>query len=242
MTNKTREGARSQGVFHNIRSPGMFARHPRIGLAMFVVGSLVFAFVAHNVVNNGSLVAWDDSMARSLQAKAQDSPPWIHAIMVAGYYIGNQLIAAIGIVLGIYFLRKRCWRELVMLINGFGISALLFLLLVHSFDRARPVYESRVEDLPGFPSGHAVAVAASYGLLLYFFFPRIESRAGKVWGLAGVLIVSLYVLYSRAFLGGHYPSDLVAGFAVGIAWSGLAHTAVELIFQKRDGVTVKRES
>jgi undecaprenyl-diphosphatase len=228
------------GVFHNIRSPEIFARHPLVGVAMFIFGTLVFAFIAHNVVTNGPLVAWDNSIARDLHTRELNSPPWVQALMTAGYYVGDQLVAAIGVVLGIYFLRQRCWREFVMVASGFGVSALLFLLLAHTFDRPRPIADPRVEGLPGFPSGHAVAVVASYGLLLYFFIPKMASRAVKVCVIAGVCFVALYVLYSRAFEGGHYPTDLVAGCAVGIAWSGLAHTVVELIFRKRSCVKATR--
>lgn len=206
---------------------------------MFVFGSLVFGIIAHSVVTNGPLLAWDVPIANALHTMAHNAPAWINAIMIAGYYIGNQLIAVIGVVLGIYFLRQRCWRELVMLVNGFAVSALLFLLLVHTFDRPRPDFEVpiwREESIPSFPSGHAIAVACSYGLLLYFFVPKISSRARKVWVLVGGALVSLYVLFSRAYLGGHYVTDLVAGYAVGIAWSGLAHTVVEWICHKRKRV------
>jgi len=217
----------------------MFARHPFIGVAMFIFGSLVFGVIAHSVVTNGPLLAWDVPLANILHTMAHNAPQWVNAIMIAAYYIGNQLIAAIGVFLGIYFLRKHCWRELAMLVNGFAVSALLFLLLAHTFDRPRPDFEVpiwREEGMPGFPSGHAIAVACSYGLLLYFFVPKISSLSRKVWVLAGMAIVSLYVLFSRAYLGGHYLTDLIAGCAVGIAWSGLAHTVVERMFRKRNHV------
>lgn len=226
-------------MFHDIRSPGTFARHPLIGVSMLIAGSLVFGLLAYNLVTNGPLLAWDVPLANSLHATALNSPRWVNGIMIAGYYVGDQLVAAIGVVLGIYFLRRRYWRELTMLANGFGVSALIFLLLSHIFNRPRPVFESqiwRLEPIPGFPSGHAIAVVASYGLLVYFFVPKISSRAGRALAIAGVLLVGLYVLFSRAFLGDHFLTDLVAGCAVGIAWSGLAHTVVERIFRKRTRV------
>ena len=230
------QSTHSEGVFHNIRSPGTFARYPLIGLAMFIVGSLVFGLLAYNVVTHGPLLAWDVPLANSLHATALNSPGWVRAIMIAGYYVGDQLVAAIGIVLAIYFLRKRYWRELTMLATGFGVSALLFLLLSRIFDRARPVFDTqiwRVKSIPGFPSGHAIAVVTSYGLLTYLLVPKMPSRRGKAIVIAGALLVALYILFSRLFLGDHFLTDLVAGCAVGIAWAGLAYTAVELLFRKR---------
>lgn len=223
-------------VFRDIRSPGKFARHPRIGLAMFIAGSLIFGITAYSLVTHGPLLAWDVPLANSLHATALQSPRWVNDVMIAGFYVGDQLVILIGLVLGIYFLCKRYWCELVMLVNGFGVSALLFWTLSHIFNRHRPVFETPIwhmKTIPGFPSGHAIAIVCSYGLLLYFFVPKISSRAGKAWMIAGVLFVSLYVLFSRLFVGDHYLTDIVAGCGAGLAWSGLANTVVELLFKKK---------
>jgi undecaprenyl-diphosphatase len=224
------------GMFRNIRSSEKFAKHPLIGLTMFIVGSLIFGILAYNLVNHGPLLAWDVPLADSLHATALASPRWVNDIMIGGFYVGDQLVVLIGVVLGIYFLCKRYWRELVMLCNGFGVSAVIFWVLSHTFNRARPAFETPIwhmKVIPGFPSGHAIAIVCSYGLLLYFFVPKTKSRGGKAWMIAGVLFVSLYVLFSRLFVGDHFLTDIVAGCGVGLAWSGLANTVVELLFRKK---------
>ena len=212
---------------------------------MFLFGSIVFGVVAYNLVTNGPLLAWDAPLAESMYARASHSPEWVRILMIAGYFIGDQLIAVIGILLAIYFLRKRCWRELTMVTFGFGISALLFLALAYTFDRPRPEFEKEIwsganiwghgdgAGLPGFPSGHAIAVISSYGLLTYFLLPKIRSHARKVMVICGVVLVAVYVNFSRLFLCDHFLSDIIAGTAFGIAWLGLAQTAVELLFRKR---------
>lgn len=227
------------GMFRNIRSPEKFAKYPLIGLAMFNIGCLVFGILAYNLVTHGPLLAWDVPLANGLHATALESPRWVNNIMIAGFYIGDQLVVLIGVVLGIYFLCKRYWRELVMLVNGFGVSAIIFWLLSHTFNRSRPVFETPIwhmKVIPGFPSGHAIAIVCSYGLLLYFFVPKMKSRTGKAWMIGSVLFVSLYVLFSRLFVGDHFLTDIVAGCGVGLAWSGLANTVVELLFCKRNRV------
>ena len=240
--------ARSRGVFHDIRSPEWFAGHPLIGLAMFLFGGLVFGIFAYHLVTNGPLLKWDVPLAERMHATAVQGPAWVKYIMIAGYFVGDQVILLIGIVFAIYFLRKRYWRELTMLTCGFGISALLFLLLAHTFDRPRPDFEPELwnganiwggaEDgegthLPSFPSGHAIAVASSYGLLAYFFVPKIRSRARKALAIGGLLLIALYVNVSRLYLCDHFLTDMIAGTAFGIAWLGLAQTSVELLFRKR---------
>ncbi len=241
--------SRSRGVFHDIRSPGIFARYPLIGLAMFLFGGFVFGLCAYNLVSNGPLLKWDVPLAERMHATALQGPEWVRYIMIAGYFIGDQVIALIGIILAIYFLRKRCWRELTMLTCGFGISALLFLLMAHTFDRPRPDFEPELwgganlwgggegtTHLPSFPSGHAIAVISSYGLLAYFFVAKIRSRAGKALLIGAVLLIAVYVNFSRLYLCDHFLSDLIAGTAFGFAWLGLAQTTVELLFRKRSPV------
>jgi undecaprenyl-diphosphatase len=223
-------------MFHHIRSPEKFEQYPIIGLAMLVFGVLILGVIAYSVMTHGPLLAWDGPLANSLHATALNSPGWLIGIMIAGYYVGGQLIAVIGVVLGIYFVRQRSWRELTMLAVGAGGSGLLFRLISNIVDRPRPVFETQIWEIhviPGFPSGHASAVVAFYGLLAYFFVPKISSWLGKATVIAGALFIALYVGFSRIFVGHHFLTDLVAGYAMGIAWSGLAYTLIEMIFRNK---------
>jgi membrane-associated phospholipid phosphatase len=230
--------SRSKSIFHDICSPRLFAKHPWVGVAMFFFGSVVFGVLAYNLVNNGPLLRWDLPLARSLHTASLHSPEWVKALMIAGYYVGDQAIIVIGVVLAIYFVLKRSWCELTMLTCGFGISALLFLALSHSFDRPRPHLQPEIwpgpsTHMPGFPSGHAIAVVSSYGLLTYFLLPKIRSRSRKALVIAAVALLGLYVNFSRLFVCDHFLTDIIAGTAVGIAWLGFAQTAVELLFRKK---------
>ena len=86
--------------------------------------------------------------------------------------------------------------------------------------------------MPGFPSGHAIAVVSSYGLLTYFFLPKIKSRSRKLLMIAGMVLLGLYVNFSRLYVCDHFLTDIIAGTAVGVAWLGLAQTTVERLFRK----------
>jgi undecaprenyl-diphosphatase len=59
--------------------------------------------------------------------------------------------------------------------------------------------------------------------------------------VAAALLIMGFVGFSRIFTGGHYLTDILAGYAVGIAWSGVVYTLIELYFQKRRGQNVKKE-
>ena len=51
--------------------------------------------------------------------------------------------------------------------------------------------------------------------------------------VAAALLIIAFVGFSRVFSGGHYLTDVLAGYAVGIAWFGVAYTLIEIYFQKR---------
>src|SRR5947207_2460990 len=90
-----------------LRSPGLFAKRPKMGLLLFVIGSLIFLALAINLTTNGPLLGWDTLIAKAMYTLALQSPAWVTTSMIAGYYIGLQGIAASSIVLGLYFLYKK---------------------------------------------------------------------------------------------------------------------------------------
>jgi undecaprenyl-diphosphatase len=220
-----------------LRSPGLFGKKPIIGFTMFVVGSLIFIALALNLVYNGPLIKWDLSVAESFHTFALNSSPLMTNIMVAGYYIGLQGFEIAGVLLALYFLYKRFWRELLMTAAS-GVGGLLFLFFSHIFMRPRPflLFDKMVwsgsANIPGFPSGHTIGAITFCVLVAYLLSPKIKSRLGK---FSLVLITSLIVIYvgvSRLYVGDHYLTDVIAGYALGVAWFGVANTSIEWIFQR----------
>jgi membrane-associated phospholipid phosphatase len=141
--------------------------------------------------------------------------------------------------LGLYFLYKRFWRELVMLAVGSGGGGLLFIYISHIFNRPRPftLFDTMIwagsPNVPGFPSGHALSIIVCCGLLVYIFVPKIKSHFGKALVIIIASLLVLFIGFSRLYIGDHYLTDLIAGYALGIAWFGLTITLIELLFEKR---------
>jgi len=221
------------------RTLGLFGKKPVIGLTMFVIGSLIFIILAYNLVYSGPLIKWDLPIAKSLHALALKSPAFVTDIMIAGYYIGGTWgIIIIGLILGLYSLYKRFWRELVMVVVGFGGSGILFLILSNIFNRPRPssLFDKLIWSgnltIPGFPSGHTLCVTVLIGFLVYLLLPKIKSYLGKALLVLIALLVAVYIGFARLYIGDHYLTDIIAGYAVGIAWFGLSFTYIEWLFKK----------
>jgi undecaprenyl-diphosphatase len=89
------------------------------------------------------------------------------------------------------------------------------------FDRPRPdlVPHGSVVYHASFPSGHSMLAATVYltlGMVASRFVPRRRLKVLLI-GVAG--IVTAAVGASRVYLGVHWPTDVLAGWAVGVAWA-----------------------
>jgi membrane-associated phospholipid phosphatase len=224
----------SKNISTGLRSPGLLAKWPMIGITMLIFGSLVFGALTINLYAKGPLLASDKTIANTLPAIGLKRPSYVKTIMDTGFYVGDQGIIALAILLGIYFIYKRFWQELVMMTVGFAGSTLLFLLLSNLIARPRPPTQIWIiEKIPGFPSGHAIAVIVFYGLMAYLLASKVSSVFWKVVVVAAAIFIMIFVGFTRIFTGGHYLTDVLAGYAVGIAWAGLIYTLIELYYQKR---------
>lgn len=121
------------------------------------------------------------------------------AVVATGFYTSNMRLALSGAV----------------------IPATIFIgaLLKMSFERARPLTEYAMNmklQTFSFPSGHSSGSTIAFGLLAYLAFCKLPAPWGYVVG--GVLaVVPLFVGISRVYLGAHFPSDVIAGWALGLA-------------------------
>jgi membrane-associated phospholipid phosphatase len=215
-----------------LHSPGYLGQWPLLGLLLVALGLAGFAFCAFHVRTNGPMLRYDVVVANALYRVAINSPAWLRDLMVSGYYVGQHLIVAIGVLLAAYFLYHRFWPELAMVVIAWAGEGSLWLLIAPYFNRPRPAFPVPVwhhMTAPSFPSGHTIASVMCYGLLVYLIAPRVRSGWGKAAVIAiGVLLI-LFVGFSRLFIEDHWLTDVLAGLALGVAWASLVYTTVELV-------------
>jgi undecaprenyl-diphosphatase len=129
-------------------------------------------------------------------------------------------LAVAGLLLA---LLARRWREALLLPLVAALSWLSVQGLKAVIARPRPpLVNARVLETGfSFPSSHATVSAAFYGVAAYFLIRGLRRDSAKivVGILAGVLI--LLVGVSRAYLGVHFPSDVLAGWMLGLLWFAL---------------------
>jgi len=105
-------------------------------------------------------------------------------------------------------------------IVALGGSELLNRLLEHIFARPRPVFVHPLllaRDY-SFPTGHAMESLIAYLMLAYFALLRLRTWRTRSAVVGGVALFVLLIGFGRLYLGGHYFSDVVGGFAAGGDW------------------------
>lgn len=93
-------------------------------------------------------------------------------------------------------------------------------LLKLAFHRQRPeAFFGYAEPLGySFPSGHAVTSCCFYGMTAAILTARMESPLAKALVWIGAGLAAGMIGFSRIYLGVHYPSDVIAGYAAAIVW------------------------
>jgi undecaprenyl-diphosphatase len=120
-------------------------------------------------------------------------------------------------------------RDAVAVVAASGGGVLLGVLLKVIFGRERPsVVPHLVSAHSGsFPSGHSMLSAIVYSTLGALLARFAKRRGTQVLPIAAAIAITFLVGVSRLVLGVHYPTDVLAGWAAGAAWAGVAWIAVD---------------
>lgn len=219
----------------DLQSPGLLARHLSLGWGLFVIGSLFFLLMAYNLQVNGPLLQWDGPVGDQIHAVALHSSLAVRDFMFGGFYLGEQALMVIGLFGSLYFLSRHYWRELALVLIGCGGETPIWFALAYSIQRHRPVFAQPIWaglKSPGFPSGHSMSALLVFGLMAYLLVPKMPNRFWKIFVVVAAVVLSLYVGFSRLFMGDHYLSDVAAGYALGLAWGALSFTVIEVVIRK----------
>lgn len=184
---------------------------------LFLIGALVpFAvFLALAEGLDGMwLSGFDRSVLRTVERLHGDAlTTLVKVVTFFGASWGAALltIAAMGVLL--WYRRRRDAAFLAVAMAGSGILQFVTKL---AFERPRPVVFAPLADLStySYPSGHAMA-SATLALALAVICRHTRWRWTAV---AGGTAFALLVAFTRLYLGVHYPSDILAGWLLSIAW------------------------
>lgn len=125
-----------------------------------------------------------------------------------------RLLGAVAVVVAVL---RRNLRVILFLLTTIGLSGVLAQVAKDLVDRPRPVGALGASVSSSFPSGHAIAAMVAVLALLTISAGRFSHRVRSASIVLGVTVV-LAVGFGRLAVNVHYPSDVVAGWALGYLW------------------------
>jgi len=188
-----------------------------IGLVALVVIGQFFLDLLFDVITDSRVAGTD---RRILHLVETLRTPELDQVMYTLTYLGSvRVVLTLAVVAAIVAVLAGRYTDVVLLFLALAASELFVLATKALVARPRPPFEDAriVQTGFSFPSGHA-ALAAFYGTLAYLLIRTLRPEALKVFvgSVAALLVVAIGV--SRVYLGVHYPTDVLAGWTLGVFW------------------------
>lgn len=147
--------------------------------------------------------------------------PWATGVMLAFTWVGavKMVVPAVVGMLG-WLLWSGRRHTAAVLSGAIGGAVVLNETLKLHFHRARPTVPWAIGDerTYSFPSGHSLFAVTLYGVLVYLALRRGVSVRRRVSVVVTALVMVVGIGLSRIYLGEHFPTDVLAGYGVGLVW------------------------
>jgi len=208
--------------------------HLTIGFLLSLAALWLFAGVTEDVVHHDPLTRFDLTVTTLLRAHATPLGDRIFGVVSAlGSPLAMAIIGAGGVVL---LLVQRKWVVLAAWVAALGGAGVLTIALKNLIQRPRPV--AAADFLYGasfsFPSGHALGSLVGYGMLTYLIGSMwVQTRRGRLRLAIAAVVLVIAIGMSRLYLGVHYFSDVVAGYAVGVLWLSVCISGLQVAQRRR---------
>lgn len=178
---------------------------------------LVLSELAEEVLELSRLRQLDVGIAGFFQQNRSE-------MLAKWFYLFTRLcsspaVLAIAGLLTFIAVWQRRFHALVSILSGLTASTVTAFLGKVYYRIPRPTDGAWYEEFSwSFPSGHATVAVAYYGVLFYLLLHSINhARLKKSVRLLAIVFI-LLMGFSRIYLGVHYLSDIMAGYAIGLVW------------------------
>ncbi len=211
--------------------------HLTIGFVMSVAGLWLFGGITEDVIHHDPLTQFDVTLLTWVHGRAT---PTGYAVANAISLLGSPVtMSVLALGVGLLLAARRQWILLGGWLAAFAGGGLLDAVLKLVIHRPRPPYAAAflLHYSWSFPSGHAMGSLIGYGMLAYLVGVLwIHRRSAQISVVLGAALLIVAIGLSRLYLGVHYFSDVVGGYAAGLLWLSACISGLEVARRWRTGV------
>ena len=187
----------------------------RIKWGIFAIFAIIFILLWLGTIT-GVTDEIDNLIYRNVESISND---FLTVVLIGitelGGVVGLFLILLITVII---LCKKNRVKEATAITLNLIISTVTNIILKSIFQRERPVTGNVMIDEIGFsfPSGHTTNNVAFYFLAIYLICINVKNKRMRNIFCIILVIIPILIAFSRIYLRVHYPTDVIAGFCVGI--------------------------
>ncbi|MEN3337274.1 MAG: undecaprenyl-diphosphatase [Acidobacteriota bacterium] len=197
-----------------------------LGGGVAVLLLLVVAMKLAGEVLEGETLHFDKRILLALREPRNPSvpvgPAWLLSAALDITALGSATVLGLTVVaIAGFLILQGMWRTGLFVASAAGGAVFVDAILKQAFQRPRPDVVPHLRDVMtmSFPSGHALTSAVVYLTLGALSMRIAERRLTKFYCMAMAMLVTALVGASRVYLGVHYPTDVIAGWLIGLSWA-----------------------
>ena len=213
------------------------------GLAVIVICVGFFAMLADEVMEGGTQ-KFDDSVLLWMNRHAS---PALTDFALNVTALGAGTVVWLVVIVASVFLwsSRHRWSVALLWVAILG-SGLINSVMKLFFNRPRPQlfpWRAPYAGLSSFPSGHSMTSMVCYATLAYLVARLEPNRFLRRFTFGVTALIVVLIGLSRMYLGVHYPTDVLAGFTMGLAWASFCALGLEALryFRHRKPEVVVQE-
>jgi undecaprenyl-diphosphatase len=203
-----------------------------LALAAAIVALVLFAWLAGEVFAGGT-AAFDAMVRRLVHQEASPSLTRIMRFFTELGEVRSLVVLGAGVLAALLAsgMPRAAWLFGITMAGAGALNATLKL----AFRRTRPeaFFGTALPDSYSFPSGHALLSVCFFGFIAAVLTSRLRNRAAQFAVWAATCVTVLLIGFSRIYLGVHYPTDVVAGYAAAVFWVGAVVWGDHLLRRRR---------
>lgn len=187
-----------------------------IAMVLFILTLFSFGEIVEDLMDKETLFYLDFRIRALVEGIIN---PEITKFMVDITNIGGVYLAILTVsIIALYLLYKRCWWKLFTLFLAVGGGEAILIILKMLFHRPRPILQTIAAHGYSFPSGHAFSAIIIYGFLIYLTYKMDISKLLRIIIVSAFTLLIFLIGISRIYLNVHYFTDVLGGYASGLAW------------------------